>query len=55
MEFQPFVVDHVFSLSQFERGDVTDSNYEYVLCAPDVYADILHLRKKISKIGRAHV
>ena len=35
--------------SQFERGDVTDTNYEYVLCAPDVYADILHLRKKISK------
>lgn len=28
---------------------MTDTNYEYVLCAPDVYADILHLRKKISK------
>ncbi|CAF1163624.1 unnamed protein product [Adineta ricciae] len=36
-------------IKQFERGDVTDTNYEYVLCAPDVYADILHLRKKISK------
>ncbi|CAF0986044.1 unnamed protein product [Didymodactylos carnosus] len=36
-------------IKQFERGDISDLNYEYVLCAPDVYADILHLRKKISK------
>lgn len=35
-------------LKRFQAGDILDYNYDYLLCTPDVYPQVLKYKKKIS-------
>ncbi|KAI0982056.1 hypothetical protein GJ496_010842, partial [Pomphorhynchus laevis] len=43
-----FLCGHDDILKKFQAGEILDYNYDYLLCTPDVYSDVVKYRKKIN-------
>lgn len=40
---------HTEVLKMFEKGEIVDQMYDFLVCTPETYADVLLIRKKIHK------
>jgi len=40
---------HTEVLKMFEKGEIADQTYDYLVCTPDTFADVVLIKKKIHK------